>query len=68
MALVLRGEVDPGQVEALEEEQAEERGEWEARGPARAQGENVCAPVVEPPLPIRRDYPATSGAVPSVIL
>ena len=67
MELVLRGEVDQVQGEALEVEQAEGRGEWEARDPAQAPWENVCVPVVELQLPIRRDYPVTSGAVPSAV-
>jgi hypothetical protein len=63
MELALRGEVDPVQGEGLEGEQAEGRGEWEARDPVRAPRENVCVPVVEPLLPTRRDPHATSGAV-----
>jgi len=61
MEPVLPGEVDPEQAEALGGKQAREQAEWEARGPARARGENVSVPAVELPLPIRRDYPATSG-------
>ena len=61
MERVLPGEVDPVQAEALGGEQAREQAEWEARGPARAPGENVSVPAVELPLPIRRDYPTTSG-------
>ncbi len=61
MERVLPGEVDPEQAEALGGEQAREHAEWEAQGPARARGENVSVPAVELPLPIRRDYPATSG-------
>jgi len=58
----LRGEVDPVQGEALEEEQAEGRGEWEARDPARAPRENVRVRVVEPLLPTRRGPHAISEA------
>ena len=65
MERVLPGEVDPVQAEALggeqAREQAEEQGEWEAQNPARAPGENVCVQAVELLLPIRQDYPATSG-------
>jgi hypothetical protein len=61
MERVLPGELDPEQADALEGEQAEGRVEWEARDPVRAPGENVCVPAVELPLPIRRDYPVTSG-------
>ena len=61
MERVLPGEVDPEQAGALGGEQAREQAEWEARGPARAPGENVCVHAVELLLPIRQDYPATSG-------
>jgi hypothetical protein len=61
----LRGEVDPARAEALEGEQVEGRGEWEARDPARAPRESVCVPVVEPLLPTRRGFHAISEAVPS---
>jgi hypothetical protein len=67
MELVLRGEVALVQGEALEGEQAEGRAEWEARDPAPAPLENACVRVVEILLPIRRDYPATSGAVLSAV-
>ena len=67
MELVLRGEVVLVQGEALEGERAEGQVEWEARDPARALEESVCVPAVEPRLPIRRDYPVTSGAVPSAV-
>jgi len=67
MERVLPGEVDPGQAEVLGGEQAreqeEEQAEWEARGPARALRENVCVQAVGLLLPIRQDYPATSGTV-----
>lgn len=59
----LRGEVVPVQGEALEGEQAEGRGEWEARDPVRAPRENVRVRAVEPLLPTRRGPHATSGAV-----
>ena len=65
MERVLPGEVVRVQAEALggeqAQEEAEEQAEWEARGPARAPGENVSVPAVELQLPIRQDYPATSG-------
>ena len=67
MEPVLRGEADRVQGEALEGEQAEGRVEWEARDPARAPGENVCVQAVEQRLPIRWDYPVTSGTVPSAV-
>lgn len=67
MEPVLRGEVVLAQGEALEGEQAEGQAEWEARDPARAPGENVSVPAVELLLPIRQDYPATSGAVLSAV-
>ena len=63
MEQVLRGEVDLVQAEVLEGEQAEGRGEWEARDPVRAPRENVYVRVVELLLPIRGDCPATSGIV-----
>ena len=63
MERVLPGEVDPVQAEALGGEQAREQAEWEAQGPGRAPGENVCVQAVELLLPIRQDYRATSGAV-----
>jgi len=55
MELVLRGEVDPVPVEAVEQEQAEGEAGWEARDQARALEESVCVLAVEPRLPIRRD-------------
>lgn len=67
MEVVLRGETDPVRAEALEGVQAKEEGGWVERGPALAQVENVCVPVVEPLLPIRRDYLATSTVVPSAV-
>ena len=63
----LHGVVARVRAEALEGEQAKEEGGWVERGPALAQVENVCVPVVEPLLPIRRDYPATSAVVPSAV-
>ena len=67
MEQVLPGEVDPEQVGALGGEQAEEQAEWEARGPAQAPGENVCVQAAELLLPIRQDYPATSGVAPNAV-
>ena len=71
MERVLPGEVDPEQAGVLGgeqvREQAEEQAEWEARGPARAPGENVCVQAVELLLPIRQDYPATSGVAPNAV-
>ena len=63
MGQVLRGEVDQVPAEALEGEQAEGLAEWEARDPVWAPLENACVRVVELLLPIRRDYPVTSGIV-----
>jgi hypothetical protein len=63
MELVLRGEVVLVQVEALEEDQAEGRGEWGARDPGQDLRENVYVPAVGLLSPTRRDIPATSGAV-----
>jgi hypothetical protein len=65
MELVLPGAADRERVEALEGEQAEGQAEWEARGPAQGREENVCVPVVELLLPIRRGCRVISGAVPS---
>ena len=66
MELVLRGEVDPARAEAVEGEQAEGEVTWEARGPAQDLPGNVSVLVADRPLPMRRDFPATSGAVPIV--
>lgn len=65
MVLVLPGEADLAQAEALEGEEAEGLAGWEARGPARALLENVYVPVVGLLFPTRRDIPATSEAAPS---
>jgi hypothetical protein len=55
------------QVEALEEDQAEGRAEWGARGPGQDLRENAYVPAVELLLLIERDFPAISGAVLSAV-
>ena len=45
----------PGEA-AQEQEEAE--AEWEERAPGPVPGGNVFAPVVEPRLPIRQEFPA----------
>jgi hypothetical protein len=67
MELVLRGEVDLAQAEVWEEEQAEERAEWGERDPVQDLRENAYVPAVELLLLIKRDFPATSGTVPSAV-
>jgi len=66
MERVLRGEADLVRAGALEGEQAKGQVEWGARDPARDLPGNVYVPAAVRPLPIRQDFPATSGAARSV--